>query len=97
MFRKFLLAALLLPIESTIAAPLPIDPHFCFMQKPSGQVVNLNKLCGKGAIAPSATEVTPVPSTTTSASSGKCTFSSDRDSRGRLCGGRASVRRKGGR
>lgn len=95
--KKFLILGLFLVSESAIAAPLPHDPHFCFMQKTDGQVVNLNNLCGKGAIAPSVTEVAPVTSTTTSTSSGKCTFSSDRDSRGRLCGGRASVRRPRGK
>lgn len=97
MFRRSVIIASFFLAESAIAAPLPTDPHFCFIQYADGQVVNLDRLCGKGAIAPSATEVAPVPSTATSTSSGKCTFSSDRDSRGRLCGGRASTRRRGGR
>jgi len=99
MLRRSLIVASLFLAESAIATPLPLDPHLCYMQKSNGQVVNLGHLCGKGEIALPVIGVAPTTATTSTraTSSGKCTFSGDRDSRGNLCGGRASVRRKGGR
>lgn len=98
MLCRSLIVVSLFLAESAIAAPLPTDPHFCFMQKSSGEIVNLDRLCKEKEPAPVAT---PAPTTTTTTtpvrSSGRCTYSTDRDSRGRLCGGRASVRRRGGR
>lgn len=43
------------------------------------------------------TPVTTAYSSTSSRSSGRCVYSTDRDARGNLCGGRASTRRRGGR
>ena len=94
--KRFLVLALLLVTESAIAAPLPLDPHRCYIQYSDGRTINLDYLCGQTettslSSAPTSTTVAP------SSSSGKCTFSSDRDSRGHLCGGRASARRRGGK